>query len=234
MGKQGELDLTDRGRHGGRRKGAGRKSNKAKGLRTRVSHGAREIVSRHQPLHITLRVTDAVGRLRRMDTYRAVRRAMFAMIPRTEVFRICQVSLQSNHVHMIVEANDRDALTRGMTSFETSMARRVNAALGRRRGKVFADRFHAEILRSPRQTRNALGYLFNNWRKHREDRGSALTLDPFATGRTFDGFVEHRTLHPWTAKAEPLPVAFATSWMLTTGWKRGGLLSVNDVPGPRA
>src|SRR5262245_56770722 len=139
MGKQGELDLTDLGRHGGRRKGAGRKSNRAKGLRTRISHGAREFVSHREPLHVTLRVTDAVGRLRRMSTYRALRRAMFAMLPRAEVFRICQVSVQSTHVHMIVEADDRQALIRGMTSFCTTAALRMNRALGRSRGRVFAD-----------------------------------------------------------------------------------------------
>jgi putative transposase len=238
MGKQLGFDLSDRGRHGGRRAGAGRKSNRAKGLRSRVPHGRRSALTRHTPVHVTLRVVPEVGRLRRLDCYRAVRGAMAKMFVRLESFRICQVSIQSNHVHLIVEANDRDALSRGMTGFQVSAARRLNAALGRRlgvrrRGSVFADRYHDEPLTSPTQVRNALVYVINNWRRHGEDRGSHLPLDPFATGRTFDGFAEHRQPLPWGPSDEPLPIAFPTSWLLSTGWRKRGLLSVRQVPGPQ-
>ena len=37
-------------------------------------------------------------------------------------------------------------------------------------GKVFPDRYHAQIIRTPRQARHALAYVLNNWRKHGENK----------------------------------------------------------------
>src|SRR5262249_56829010 len=90
-------------------------------------------------------------------------------------FRIVHVSIQRNHVHMLVEADSKLALARGMQGFQISAARNINTLLGpdkyrRRRGPVFADRYHLEVITSPRQARHALSYVLNNWRKHREDR----------------------------------------------------------------
>ena len=58
----------------------------------------------------------------------------------------------------------------------------------RRRGKVFEDRFHAEIIETPRQARHALAYVLNNWRKHREDHAAfakTWRVDPFSSGICF-------------------------------------------------
>ena len=63
----------------------------------------------------------------------------------------------------------------------------------RRRGSVFPDRYHQEIIDSPRQARNALAYVLNNWRKHREDQArfaGAWLVDPFSTGVLFAGWKE--------------------------------------------
>lgn len=91
------------------------------------------------------------------------------------------------------------ALTRGMLSFMTSAAKHINAEYSakrklprRRRGHVFADRYHQEIIKTPRQARRTLSYVLNNWRKHREDlenpRAMAAKLDPYASGLAFMGW----------------------------------------------
>jgi REP element-mobilizing transposase RayT len=223
------FDLSDRGRHGGRRTGSARKPNRKKGLPTHVPHRARPRIDRHTPLHVTLRVDAAVGWLRRLDTYRAVRAAMQNVQARLDTFRVCHVSIQSNHIHLIIEADDQTSLSRGMTSLLVSAARRINR-LRCRRGRVFADRYHLVPLPTPTQVRNALNYVVNNWRHHGHDRGAHHALDPFATGRTFDGFAEHRIALPWPDEA-PLPIAFPTSRLLGELWKHEGLLSVRAVPG---
>jgi REP element-mobilizing transposase RayT len=189
-------------------------------------------------VHVTLRVVADVGRLRRRDGYRAVRRAMSAVLPQFESFRICHLSIQATHIHMIVEASDEKALSSGMRSFQISAARRLNAAITRRtgverHGRVFADRYHAEPLTSPTQVRNALAYVLNNWRRHGEDRGSHAALDPFATGRTFDGFADHQRPTRWRHDDEPLPISFPKTWLLRVGWRQHGMLSTRQVPGPR-
>jgi REP element-mobilizing transposase RayT len=115
----------------------------------------------------------AVGNLRRRCVYQAIREATVTTAPR-EDFRIVQLSIQRTHVHLLVEADDKHALARGMQGFQISAAKHLNAAISkgkpgpRRRGTVFPDRYHAEIIRSPRQARNALSYLMNNFENTRK------------------------------------------------------------------
>jgi hypothetical protein len=55
-----------------------------------------------------------------------------------------------------------------MIAFKTSCARRLDGVVGRR-GRVFADRYHARPLTNPAQVRRALCDVLNNWRRHGED-----------------------------------------------------------------
>jgi putative transposase len=139
---------------GGRRAGAGRKR---RGPRRSVPHLRREDFNPRHPLHVTLRVLDDVPRLRRRDAFHAIRKSMLVVAVR-EDFRIVQLTIQGNHIHAVCEAASRAALTSGMTAFKTSAARRLNIVLGRS-GRVFADRYHVEVLTSPRQVRNGLAYV---------------------------------------------------------------------------
>jgi hypothetical protein len=149
------------------------------------------------------------------------------------------MSIQGNHIHLIVEADDRSALARGMQGFQISCAKQLNARIvvagQRRRGRVFADRYHAEVLDKPTRVRHALAYVLNNWRRHRVDQGSRHMLDPFSTAHQFNGWAERQdVLFLPAGRTEWLPVSHPTTWLLTTGWKRGGgLISVEEVPGPR-
>ena len=73
---------------GGARKGAGRKR---RGPRRQVPHLRREDFDARHPLHLTLRVLDEVGRLRRRDAFHAVRKSMLVVAAR-EDFRIGRVA----------------------------------------------------------------------------------------------------------------------------------------------
>ena len=68
-------------------------------------------------------------------------------------------------MHFIVEAPDQLALTRAMKGLEVRMTRALNRVM-RRKGPVFADRYHAHVLASPRQARRACTYMLANWRVH--------------------------------------------------------------------
>jgi hypothetical protein len=88
-------------------------------------------------------------------------------------------------------------------------------------------RYDARPIASPTQTRRAIAYVLNNWRRHREDWRSAAArhapVDPYSSGPRFGGW---RDLTPTDALAslpstyEPLPTASPTVWLLTTGWVR--------------
>src|SRR4029078_6555093 len=96
-------------------------------------------------------------------------------------YRIVHASIQSNHLHLLVEADSKDALRSGMQGFAISAARRLNRELGRPRGHVFAFRYHATTIASPPQARNAISYIVNNWRHHRRDLYDARRIDRFSS-----------------------------------------------------
>jgi putative transposase len=217
-------------RHGGKRKGAGRP---AKGPRPSERHKTRPHLASYHPVHITLRVVLGLGTLRRRDLYRAIRWASLSVADKQQDrFRIVHLSIQSNHVHLIAEACDRIALARGVQGFEGSAAKHVNRTLSRR-GRVFADRYHARILKSPRSVRHAVSYVLNNWRHHAADRGRSWLVDPFSSGISFAGWAElaGATIlwKPTTPTYEPLWVWLPRTWLLQQAGT--GAISARDVPG---
>ncbi|TMB35326.1 MAG: hypothetical protein E6J61_01380, partial [Deltaproteobacteria bacterium] len=139
--RQLAIDLKYRGR-GGPRKGAGR-PRKPGG---RVSHDRRPSLSPHHPVHVTLRVAKDVANLRRVQAFRRIEDAFQEGKDRFG-FRVTHCSVQSNHLHLIAEAENRVSLARGMKGLEVRIARGVNQALGRR-GPLFAERYHAHVLKT--------------------------------------------------------------------------------------
>ena len=160
------LDLTPRS-WGGKRNGAGRPKSKSKTPKHDTPHRSRKPHVGRFPLHVVLRTVRDVPRLRRDEIHEAVGKTLAKIAERVD-FRIVHLSLQHNHVHLIVEAHNGEALESGMRAFAISLARRINHVLGRK-GKVFAFRYHTTTLRSPTQVRNAIAYVLNNWRRHNED-----------------------------------------------------------------
>jgi REP element-mobilizing transposase RayT len=206
------------------------------GGRPRITH--RRASERHEkrdplpagtPVHVTMRIEKAVGYMRKRDMYRAVRRATLQAFAKATI-RIVHLSIQGNHLHAIVEASSSTVLAHGMKGFQVSAARHVNRACGRR-GRVFADRYHVEQLRTPKMVRNAIAYVINNWRKHGEDRGSAVSIDPFSSGASFTKWSVPPTV---VSLDEPLAVSPARFWLLSEGWMRHGLIDPDEVPGPRS
>ena len=220
-----QLSLALEPKHrGGARIGAGRKKSCT---RSDSPHRARPRHRKSEPVHVVLRAFADVPRLRRRKVFEAVRRA-FRAISDLRSFRIVHFSIQHNHLHFLVEADDRRQLSRGMQSLTISLARQINRACGRR-GKVFAHRYHATSIRSPRQARNALSYVLNNWRHHHEDRHSAAALDQFSSAISFGGWTG-ATRFAIPTDYTPLPVAQAETWLLRLGWTRHAAIDWLEVP----
>jgi len=226
---------------GGKRRGSGRPP---KGRRAGSPHKERPYLHARYPVHVVLRAIGVVGNLRRRFTYRAIREATLTTA-RREDFRIVHVSIQRTHVHLLVEANHKGALASGMQGFQISAAKHLNAAISkgrpgpRRRGTVFPDRYHAEIITSPRQARHALSYVLNNWRKHREDGAAPMSswkIDWFSSAAMFPAWAEHgEEAFPWRGPGadDPLVVYQPKTWLLREGWKKAGSISCREVPSGR-
>jgi putative transposase len=171
-----------------------------------------------------------VPRLRKFELCKVLRRA-FVYGCRKGEFRICQFSIQGNHVHLVCEAATRKARAKGLQGWGVRVARGINGFFGRS-GGVFEDRYHMEALRTPTQVRNALCYVLQNARRH----GVALDpaffgADPFSSAWWFDGWKD-AAWKAGLAPPEQCTVAAAESWLLREGWRRGrgGLIAIDEVP----
>jgi len=193
-----------------------------------MPHGARPALASRFPVHVTVRIGDGVPRLRNFKRCKVLRAALVRTCSKPG-FRICQFSVQRNHIHLLCEAKNSEALARGIQGFEVSAARRLNRLSGRR-GSVFDDRYHAEILRSPNQVRNALCYVLNNARKHGERLRSSLP-DLLSSSWHFDGWQDGGWRSGLAPPEGPPCVAGARTWLLTRGWRKFGWLAVDEVPG---
>lgn len=172
-----------------------------------------------------LKLLREVSTLRTKSKVKVIRRALREACNRGQ-FRITDWSIQDDHLHLVCEAKDATALSRGLQGFNVRVAKGLNKLLGRR-GRVFADRYHSRILKTPREVRNALAYVLLNARHH----GKGLLPyepDPFSSWASFDGWRFAPSGLGDSGVGETGP---PHSWLRRTGWRRHGLLDLNEAPG---
>lgn len=196
-----------------RRDGAGRKPN---GARPGVAHRPRAVHDPRRPVHVTLRTGTLPASLRSARVFGVVREALRRSS--RNGLGVVEFSVQSNHVHLLVESSSAAALRSGLHGLTIRLARAINRALARH-GQVFTDRYHARALASPREVRNALVDVLQNRRKH---GGFGRELDPCSSALSFDG---------WKVTTPTVtPLATARTWLLRLGWRRFGLLDPRERP----
>jgi REP element-mobilizing transposase RayT len=217
-----QLALARTAGWGGARAGAGRKP--ALPAERRVPHLARPSHYHGHPVHVTLRAVESVQGLRDCPVNPAVEDALRRASH--DGFRVVHYTVQDNHLHLIIEAADRGALSRGLQGLAIRCARAINRALGRR-GRVWAERYHARPLRTPSEVRRGLVYVLQNWRKAVT---GADRLDPQSSARWFDGWRGPRPAWSRPFPEEVAVVRAARTWLMTTGWKRLGLIDFKERP----
>jgi hypothetical protein len=143
--------------------------------------------------------------------------------------RIVHYSVQTDHIHFIVEIDNPQCFSRAIQGLAVRIAKKLNALMGRH-GRVFADRFHDRVLTTPRQVRNALTYVLCNARKHGRAPSRGGWVDPWSTAPVFGGWA---TVTPERDQMTLLSTRTPRTWLLRVGWRRaGGLLDVDHRPGP--
>jgi REP element-mobilizing transposase RayT len=218
--------------HGGARPGAGRKR---VAPRPRVVHRTRPKLDRNHPAHVTIRIRAGLPKLRARVPMRAITRVLIAARGRFDL-RVIQFAVLGDHLHLSVEAADRDSLTRGMRGLGTRLAIHLNRVL-ERTGKLFDDRYHARAMKNPLEVRNGLVYVINNFRKHEQQAGrkvAARWIDPYSSGPRFDGWRERDERRDGTHVVLELGTLPPRTWLLATGWRRHGLIAIDEIPGGAA
>ena len=153
-----------KGTRGGRRPGSGRKRRHSKG----VAHRTREKISHRTPLHINFKFRLII---RNKDALKLLKRAI--KNARRMGLEVIHGSLQSNHIHLIVETPTNQTLTKGMRSLTITFAKGIN------KGRIQLERYHLHVLRSPRETKNVTTYVLFNKQKH--EKGTCSTIDGYSS-----------------------------------------------------
>jgi len=149
-------------------------------------------------VHVTLRVLEDVWNLRSHRCYRRIERCFAAALGRFGL-RLIEFSVQGNHLHLIVEADDDDALTRGIQGLSIRIAKALNSLMNRK-GRLFADHYHAHLLRTPTELVNAIRYVLENHARHFGTAGD----DAFNSAGLADA-------------ARRIVLAVPVSWLLRVG-----------------
>jgi REP element-mobilizing transposase RayT len=140
-----------------------------------MPHLRRPALAARHPVHATWRMRRGVWNLRTRRCFTALARAFWGGCDRFG-FRLVHYSVQGNHLHLLVEAQDQRALARGMKGLGVRIARGLNRVM-QRRGAVLDDRYHGHVLCTPTEVRRARHYLLENARRHYGLAGA----DPYAS-----------------------------------------------------
>jgi REP element-mobilizing transposase RayT len=224
-----QLELSGRGRHGGWRRGAGRPSGRSNHY---IPHVRRTRVTKNHAVHVTLSVRKGIPTIRRHPTRRIIQ-AIFAKESR-KGFRLVHYSIRKDHLHLICEADSTLAVSRGIQRIASRIARALNQYFDRK-GRFFADRFHSHVIKTPRAMRHVLSYVMLNAHKDEAKQGKTLRgPDAFTSWEYFDGWrapqYQRRAHGP---RPRDAPVTPATSWLLRKGWRRHGLIHLDEKAPPR-
>jgi REP element-mobilizing transposase RayT len=158
MRKQQQLNLY-KGSRGGTRPGAGRKRIHSKG----VSHVKRETVTKRTPQHINFKFN---CRIRNKDCLRLLKRSI--QNAQKMGLKVIHFSLQSNHVHLITEADNNEILSMGMRALTITFAK------GLKKGRVQLERYHLHVLKTLREAKHAVQYVLFNQQKHEKVKVSKI------------------------------------------------------------
>ena len=165
-------------------------------------------------MHVTVRVRRHVWNLRSGRCCRRIARCLEDAAGRLGL-RIIEYSVLGNHVHFIVEADDSDALARGMQGLGIRIAKALNALMNRS-GAVFADHYDGRLLTTPTQLVRAIAYVLRNHEHHFGAQGR----DRFSSDALEAGERQVRL---------QLPI----SWLLRAGWRRAPTADLERLRGFR-
>ena len=200
-----------------------------------VSHATRPALKASCPMHVTKKLVAGLPGLRCPEAWSVITDAI-RQANRARLVRVIEFTVQGDHLHMLCEGGDAQAVGRGLGGLFTSVARQLNR-LWERCGKVFSERYHREDLTTPTQVRNAIRYVLGNIYKHvegivRMTGGSGrLCPDPYSSGVWFGGYREPAGGLDRAALGGVAPCTVdGLSWLMRKGWRRLGLLSVLDGP----
>ena len=160
-----------------------------------VAHRRRPLHAARFPLHVTVPFVKGVYNLRSRRCFSVIERAFWGAMARSSA-RIVHFSVLGNHIHLVMEAADRETLSLAMRSLGVRLGKNLNRVMGRK-GRVVGDRSLARVLTSPSQVRRAVAYVLRNYAQHAAAWGELLSasfVDPYSSASYGDYPAPHTAL----------------------------------------
>ena len=153
-------------RRGGKRRGAG--ASRRGGARSSPIGGRPEF-EKPAAVQVSLSVAGHVWNLRSRRCFEVIEASLASARERFGL-RVIEFTVLGNHLHLVVEADNDEALSRGMQGLNIRIAKALNRLMDRK-GHVFADHYHSRLLRSPTELVNAIAYVLGNAAHHYGESG---------------------------------------------------------------
>ena len=138
-----------------------------------IAHRSRPFLERASSLHLTIKVKAIKAEMKNKAVLSMLKRAI--LNARKKGLKIIHYSLEFDHVHLLVEADDNAELAIGMQSFGVTLSKAINR-MRKMKGAVYKHRYHFRQISSSRELKYVMKYIFSNGVKH----GTAHTMiNPF-------------------------------------------------------
>lgn len=146
-------------------KGAGRPAKHDAGIR----HTSKPLIKNPTSLHLTIKVKAIKADIKNKIILHMLKRAI--LNARRQGLKVIHFSLEYDHIHLLIEADNNQTLGKGMKAFGVTIAKKINKFRGLM-GAVYKHRYHFRRIESSKQLKNVMKYIFSNGVKH----GTAKSL----------------------------------------------------------
>jgi REP element-mobilizing transposase RayT len=130
-----------------------------------VAHRARPLLPKNTPVHVTIKIRPFLFQTLRKKVYfkkisRAISRA------RSKGLRIIHFTVQKDHLHFMIEAENNKQLAKGMQALGISLSKSLKGNIAKHIRSVYKSRYHLHILNTIREIKNTKLYILGNAIKH--------------------------------------------------------------------
>ena len=141
-------------------KGAGRPARHDPGIR----HTKRPNLKKPTSLHLTVKIKKNKAEIKNKSVLAILKRAI--VNARKQGLKVIHYSLEYDHVHLLIEADNNLILGKGMKAFGVTFAKAINR-LKKLKGEVYKHRYHFRRISSSKELKNVMNYIFTNGLKHK-------------------------------------------------------------------
>ncbi|MEI8348179.1 MAG: transposase [Pseudomonadota bacterium] len=144
--------------------------------KTPVPHRLREEIPKKKPVHVVWHLNPHVPPCRRKNILLIFKKAVLK--GRLMGLKVIHFSLMNNHLHLLIETENKKALAKALQSFAISFTKRLKNFNGLKKTPIFKERYFCHILKSLREVKHAIHYILMNGKKAGLSR---YDIDPYSS-----------------------------------------------------